>query len=204
MTSNTTLSYSITYAVVANLTILILALLQDWQFSELFFFLFMQSILVGIVALATIFLVSLRLRNIASAFGHAMFFILHYFTFIAVLIFGVIYESGYLSLTTLNQGLTDFFTAGLSNADITPKDLNLSPVLLVLGVFIIIQTVSYYKRYKSFEDSKKLWLRYTSNHMQNICLFSFLFLLASQFLCRQLQDMSQAGAKTRRSIKLYF
>jgi hypothetical protein len=183
MTNSSTLSYSITFAVVANLTILLLALMQTWQFSELFFFLFMQSILVGAVALGTIFMVSLRLDNIASALGHSLFFILHYFSFVAILIFGVIYELGYLSLTTLNQGLTNFFTGTMPGVETTPDTLNLFPVLLVLGFFTLVQAISYFQKYRTFTNPKKSLAEiHIKPYAKHMFVFFFVFTCAITFV----------------------
>jgi hypothetical protein len=183
MTNKPTLSNSIAYALAANLIIMSIALWQSWQFSELFFFLFMQSVLVGAVALGTIFMVSLRLNNIGHALGQSLFFILHYFTFVAILIFGVIYELGYLSLSTLNQGLTNFFTDNLPGVETTPDTLNLFPVLLVLGFFTLVQAISYFQKYRTFTDPKKSLAEiHIKPYAKHMFVFFFVFTCAIAFV----------------------
>jgi hypothetical protein len=125
----------IPYILVSNGTILILSLIQNWSSSDLFLFLFLQSVLQGAVTLAILFLLNLKRNSVARSILHSIFFLLHYYLFIVVILFGVLYESSYLSLQTLADGLTTFFTIFVAENLFVSIHLNLLNISLTLGFF---------------------------------------------------------------------
>lgn len=171
------------YIPVSNGVILLLSLVQNWSSSDLFLFLFLQSVLQGAVTLAILFLLNIQKNNISGSILHSVFFLLHYYLFIAVILFGVFYESGYLTLQTLADGLTTFFTVFIAENLLVSTQFNLLSISLTLGLFLLMLSYQSFQKYKNFNTLNRSYAEvHISAYSKHLLVFFFAFMCSAALL----------------------
>lgn len=185
----TSLQKELFYVLFINGVILFLSLIQNWNSADLFLFLFLQSTLQGLVTLSLLLLLNFRKRSFGGMFFHGTFFLLHYFSFLALLVFATFYEFGYLSLQTLAEGLTIFFS-GIYFKEVTiPTQFDTFNVLLTWGFFLIVTIIRSYTKYKNFNETGRSFAEiHISPYSKHLIIFFFAFLVSLVLLKPLLVD----------------
>lgn len=179
----TTFQEEAAYTLAVNGIILFLSLIQNWSSSDLFLFLFMQSVLQGFVTLAVLIALNLRRENFMGICLHLIFFLLHYYLFTAVIIFGVYYDSGYITLQTLAKGLTDFFAVSISEGIVVSSTFSLLNIVITLSLFLLILIFRTFQKYKNFYKSGRSYAEiHISPYSKHLLIFFFVFMLSVTFL----------------------
>jgi len=98
-------------------------------------------------------------------------------------LFGVLYDSGYLSLQTISDGLTTFFTVFVTENLVVSTQFNLLSISLTLGLFLLMLSYQSFQKYKDFNTLNRSYAEvHISPYSKHLFVFFFVFVCSAALL----------------------